>query len=153
MLLWGICRGLVVTMPDSLLDQGGLPGRYINMRRCGGLSIVFFLQMEDPLELLVKRRDYIPGSGFLSSRDIPVVVESDVKIHSFLPSCYYDIMIQATPLNPDLCNPDFRLNRADWKVPVPSYTIIPTCIIRILPNPDINLGSTSVRSKQSSLYM
>ena len=24
--------------------------------------------------------------------------------------------------NPDMCNPDFRLNRTDWKVPVPSYT-------------------------------
>ena len=25
-------------------------------------------------------------------------------------------------LNPDLCNPDFRLNRTDWKVVIPSYT-------------------------------
>ena len=24
--------------------------------------------------------------------------------------------------NPDMCNPDFCLNRTDWKVPVPSYT-------------------------------
>ena len=30
--------------------------------------------------------------------------------------------IQATLLNPDMCNQDFRLNRTDWKVPVPSYT-------------------------------
>ena len=30
----------------------------------------------------------------------------------------------ATQLNPDMCNPDFRLNlnRTDWKVLVPSYT-------------------------------
>ena len=30
--------------------------------------------------------------------------------------------IQATLLNPDMCNPDFHLNRTDWKAPVPSYT-------------------------------
>ena len=30
--------------------------------------------------------------------------------------------VQATLLNPDMCNPDFRLNRADGKVPVPSFT-------------------------------
>ena len=29
--------------------------------------------------------------------------------------------IQATLLNPDMSNPDFRLKRTDWKVPVPSY--------------------------------
>ena len=31
-------------------------------------------------------------------------------------------LVQATLLNPDMCNPDFRLNWTDWKVPVPSYT-------------------------------
>ena len=32
-------------------------------------------------------------------------------------------IIQATLLNnPEMCNPDFRLKRTDWKVPVPSYT-------------------------------
>ena len=56
---WGIRRGLVVTMPgsqawvrrfESPLDpQAGLPGRYINLRRCGGLSMVL-PQPEDPLE-------------------------------------------------------------------------------------------------------
>ena len=30
--------------------------------------------------------------------------------------------IQATLLNPDMCNPDFRLNRTVWKVTFPSYT-------------------------------
>ena len=33
-----------------------------------------------------------------------------------------DCLIQATLHNPDMRNPDFRLNRTDWKVPVPSYT-------------------------------
>ena len=46
---------------------------------CGGLSMVL-LQLKDPLELFVKRREFLPGSGFLSA------VESDVKPHSFLPS-------------------------------------------------------------------
>ena len=32
------------------------------------------------------------------------------------------MIIQATLLNPDMCYPDFRLNRTDLKVPVPSYT-------------------------------
>ena len=30
--------------------------------------------------------------------------------------------IQANLLNPDVCNPDFRRYRTDWKGPVPSYT-------------------------------
>ena len=32
------------------------------------------------------------------------------------------IEIQATLLNPDMCNPYFRINRTDWNVQVPSYT-------------------------------
>ena len=72
-------RGLVVTMPgsqagvrrfESPLDpQAGLPGRYINVRRCGGLPMVL-LQLKDPLELFVKSREFLPGSGFLSRRDM-----------------------------------------------------------------------------------
>ena len=71
----GIRRGLVVTMPgsqtwvrrfESPLDpQAGWPGRYINVRHCGGLSMVL-LQLKDPLELFVKSREFLPGSGFLS---------------------------------------------------------------------------------------
>ena len=34
------------------------------------------------------------------------------------------LRVHATLVNPDMCNPDFRLNRTDWKVPVPSYTYI-----------------------------
>ena len=33
-----------------------------------------------------------------------------------------DRIIKATLLNPDMCNPDFRLSRIDRKVPVLSYT-------------------------------
>ena len=39
------------------------------VRRCGGLSMVF-LQLKDPLELFVKSREFLPGSGFLSRRDM-----------------------------------------------------------------------------------
>ena len=45
--------------------------------------------------------------------------------------------IQATLLNPDMCNPDFHINRTDWKVPKSILIhIISIRIIRILPNPD-----------------
>ena len=30
--------------------------------------------------------------------------------------------VQATLLNTDMCSPDFRLNRTDWKVPASSNT-------------------------------
>ena len=56
-------------------------------------------------------------------------------------------LIQATMLNPDMCNPDFRLNQTDWKVAVPSYTYN-----SYTHNPDRNFGSRSVRIKQSCLY-
>ena len=55
---------------DSPLDpQAGWPGRYINVRRCRGLSMVL-MQLTDPLELFVKSREILPGSEFLSRRDM-----------------------------------------------------------------------------------
>ena len=42
------------------------------------------LQLEDPLELFVKRRAFLRSSGFLSRRDMTEAVESDVKNPSFL---------------------------------------------------------------------
>ena len=75
----GIRRGLVVTMPgsqacvrrfESPLDPyADWPGRSINVRRCGGLPMVL-LQLKDPLELFVKSREFLAGSGFLSRRDM-----------------------------------------------------------------------------------
>ena len=47
------------------------------------------LQQKDPLELFVKSREFLPGSGFLSRRDMTEAVESDVK-YQFLPSYYPD---------------------------------------------------------------
>ena len=44
------------------------------------------LQLKDPLELFVKSTEFLPGSGFLSRRDMILAVESDVKHNSFLPS-------------------------------------------------------------------
>ena len=46
------------------------------------------LQQKDPLELFVKSREFLPGSGFLSRRDMTEAVESDVK-YQFLPSFLY----------------------------------------------------------------
>ena len=44
-----------------------------------------FLQLKDPLELFVDRREFLPSSGFLSRRDITFAVESEVKSQTFLP--------------------------------------------------------------------
>ena len=63
----------------------GLPGRYINVRRYGGLSMVL-LQLKNPLELLVKRKEFLLGSRSLSRRDMAYAVESDIKPNSFLPT-------------------------------------------------------------------
>ena len=49
--------------------QVGWPGRYKNVRRCGGLPMVFLL-LKDPLELLVKSREFLSGYGFRSRRDM-----------------------------------------------------------------------------------
>ena len=43
-----------------------------------------FLQLNDHLELFVKSREFLPGCGFLSRRDMTLSVESDVKPNSFL---------------------------------------------------------------------
>ena len=44
-----------------------------------------FLQLKDPLELFVKSREFLHGSGFLSRHDMTLAVESNVKPNSFLP--------------------------------------------------------------------
>ena len=62
-------QALVRRFESPLDPQAGWPGRYINVRRCGGLSMVR-LQLKDPLELFVKSREFLPGSGFLSPRDM-----------------------------------------------------------------------------------
>ena len=55
---------------NTRLDpQAGWPGRYINVRRCGGLSMVL-PQLKDPLKLFVKSREFLPGYGFLSRCDM-----------------------------------------------------------------------------------
>ena len=43
----------------------GYPGRYVNVRHCGWLSMVL-LQLKGPLELFLKRKEFPPGCGFLS---------------------------------------------------------------------------------------
>ena len=44
------------------------------------------LQLKDPLEPFVKRREFFPGYRFLSRRDMTSAVESEVKPQTFLPS-------------------------------------------------------------------
>ena len=43
------------------------------------------LQVKDPLELFVKRREFHPSYGILSRCEIAKAVESNVKTNSFLP--------------------------------------------------------------------
>ena len=57
----------------------GWAGHYINVRRCGVLSMVL-LQLKDPLELFMR--------SFLSRRNVTLAVENDIKTNSFLPSFY-----------------------------------------------------------------
>ena len=56
-----------ISLPDPVT---GWIGRYINVRCCGGLSMVF-LQQKDPWQLFAKRRVFLPGSGSLSRCLIP----------------------------------------------------------------------------------
>ena len=52
----------------------------------------------------------------------------------------------------DMCNPDFRINRTDGRSQSLPIHVLLIRIIRILPNPDRNLGSTSDWIQQSCLY-
>ena len=65
-------------------QKAGWLGGYINVQRCGGLSKVP-LQLKDPLELFVKRKEFLPSSVFLFHRNNTEAVESNAKNHSFLP--------------------------------------------------------------------
>ena len=76
---------------ESPLDpHAGLPGRYIHVRRCGGMFIIF-LQLKVPLELFVKGRQFLCGPWFPFRRDMTCAIESDVETQSLLPSscCKY----------------------------------------------------------------
>ena len=100
---WGICCGLVDTMPrvpkhvwvcrfeSTLAPQAGWRGRYIHVWYCGGLSMAP-LQLKDPLELFVKRMEFLPGYKFLFWRDMTWAVVSNIKPHSFLPSFLHLIL-------------------------------------------------------------
>ena len=62
----------------------GWLGRYINVRRCGRLSEVLLQLFEDPLELFVKRREFLPGSRFPSCHNMTYGVVMDTKNNSLL---------------------------------------------------------------------
>ena len=75
---------IYLTRRIKVLKMAGWPCRFISVRRCGRLSMVL-LRLKDPLELFVKRRESVPGSGFLARRDMTKAVESDIKPLTFLP--------------------------------------------------------------------
>ena len=41
---------------------------------------------ERPIKTILKEKEFIPGSGFLSCLNMTLAVESNVKTNSFLPS-------------------------------------------------------------------
>ena len=62
----------IIEMPlvsFSARSQSGLASLTYKCAFFGGLSMVL-LQLKDPLELFVKRREFLLGSGFLSRHDI-----------------------------------------------------------------------------------
>ena len=63
-------RSQVRFSAGSLL--AGLPGCYVNVRRTGGLTLVL-QQLKDHLELFLKRREFLLGSGFLYRRNVYAV--------------------------------------------------------------------------------
>ena len=88
----GIRRGLVVKMLVAPSESSqvrvfsgspwvGSPGRYIDVRHCGRLSMTL-MQLWEPLELFWKEREFLPGSLFLSRRIMACL--SDQNTHSFL---------------------------------------------------------------------
>ena len=56
-------------------------GRYIHVWRCGGLSTVS-LQIKDPNELFMKRKEFSPGSGYRSCHDMTYAVKDEVGEYS-----------------------------------------------------------------------
>ena len=53
----------------------GWPGRFIHVRRCGGLSMVR-LQLKDPLEVFVKATEFLFYCGFPFRLDVTEAAES-----------------------------------------------------------------------------
>ena len=64
--------------PQSLAAPCKTQQRYSGSLAAPWVSFVL-LQLKDPLELFLKRRNFPPCSGFLSHRDMTQAVERDVK--------------------------------------------------------------------------
>ena len=56
---WRLEEAWVRRFKTPLDPQVGWPGRYINVRPCGGLPMAL-LQLKDPFELFLKRREFLP---------------------------------------------------------------------------------------------
>ena len=64
------------------------------------------LQLKGPLEHFVKRRKFLPGSGFLRRCNMTSAVESNVKLQTFLPlPCvhsslpYMEVLSELVPMS------------------------------------------------------
>ena len=70
----------------------GWPGHYTNVRHCGGLSKALS-STKRPLGTTSEVKEFLPGSEFLSHRDMTRAVESDVN--PFLPSFFYSVTVSS----------------------------------------------------------
>ena len=70
------------------------------------LAYFYTFFLKDPLELFEKWRKYLPGSRFLSSRDMTWCVKSDIKPHPFL-----RVKVNALKIAVDLERPRQLLGR------------------------------------------
>ena len=60
---------MIRRLDSQLGPEVGWSACYINVRLCGGLSMVLS-HLKHPLELFVKRREFLPGYKFLSCHDM-----------------------------------------------------------------------------------
>ena len=96
-----MCRRSQVWVP-ALFPWAGWPGHFINEWCCGGLSVVP-LQLKDPLELFVKRREFLLSSWFLYRCAVTLAIESDVKTdssHPFSVTLVWPSLIRAWLVRP-----------------------------------------------------
>ena len=88
--------GYDALLPGSSLrwvpTKAGWPGRYINLRCCGGLSMVL-LQLKDPLELFVKRREFQIPLFPVYTRSGEVTVSIDLQSSSVVLTVHVDKLV------------------------------------------------------------
>ena len=120
-----LCQGagllvLVTRSAQMSTQRPACPNSFFNVahhssvRFCCRLMRVFALRVSTRWETMRVRH---PGSR---SREGDIC--SSFKFIWDIYRILFIVTIPTTLLNPDMFNPDFRLNRTDWKVLIPSHT-------------------------------